>query len=73
MALEYGSQDGLFSLIHNIEQMENKGTIIWFWGGIANFVGTDYLFSSRTGPDYLFSGIPRTEYLFSTTSTTTKI
>ena len=29
-------------------------------GGLANFVGTDYLFPSRAGPDYLFSGIPRT-------------
>ena len=42
-------------------------------GRLANFVGTDYLFSSRAGPDYLFAGIPRTEYLFSITSTTTKI
>ena len=74
MALENGSEERLFSLIHNIEPMENKGTTIWFWGGgLANFVGTDNLFSSRAGPDYLFAGIPRTEYLFSTTSTTTKI
>ena len=33
MALEYGSEERLFSLIHNIEPMENKGTTIWFWGG----------------------------------------
>ena len=35
-------------------------------GGLANLVGTDYLFSSRAWPENLFPGKPRTEYLFST-------
>ena len=35
-------------------------------GGLANLVGTDYLFSSRARPENLFPGKPRTEYLFST-------
>ena len=29
--------------------------------GLANFVGTDYLFSSRAWTENLFSGKPRTE------------
>ena len=35
-------------------------------GGLANLVGTNYLFSSRTRPENSFQGKPRTEYLFST-------
>ena len=35
-------------------------------GGLANLVGTDYLFSSQARPENLFPGKPRTEYLFST-------
>ena len=34
--------------------------------GLANLVGTDYLFSSRVRPENLFPGKPTTEYLFST-------
>ena len=44
MALEYGSEEPLFSLIHNIEPMENKGTTIWFWGGGAGKFCRDRLF-----------------------------
>ena len=32
---------------------------------MANFIGTDYLFSAWVWPENLFSGIPRLEYLFS--------
>ena len=35
-------------------------------GGLANLVGTDYIFSSQAPPENLFPGKSRTEYLFST-------
>ena len=35
-------------------------------GGLANLVGTDYLFLSEARPENLFPCKPRTEYLFST-------
>ena len=35
-------------------------------GGMANLIGTDYLFSSRARPENLFPGKPSTEYFFST-------
>ena len=34
-------------------------------GGLANFVGTYYLFSAGARSENLFSGIPRPDYLFS--------
>ena len=47
--------------------------LLWGWpfdpegggGGLANLVGTDYLFSSQARPENLFPGKQRTEYLFS--------
>ena len=46
----------------------NKGTTIWSWsgGGLANMVGTDYLFSPWVRLENVFPGKPKTEYLFST-------